>query len=76
MKRTACEYKHIGPIVNWHEGLMLGNGHLGALIYGEKKLTISLDMIDLWDNRLTSEMKEKGFNYPNMIKTLKNDWDE
>ena len=70
------KYKHKGPIENWHEGLMLGNGHIGALIYGKDNLIFSLDMIDLWDNRLTSEMKEKGFNYQNMVKTLKNNWNE
>ena len=69
-------YSHKGKIKNWHEGLMLGNGSFGALIYGDDNLICSLDKIDLWDNRKTSEMKEKGFNYKNMIKTLKNNWDE
>ena len=55
---------------------MLGNGHLGALLYGDDQIIVSLDRVDLWDNRLPSELKEKGFNYQNMIKTLKNDWEE
>ena len=69
-------YKKKGPIKNWHEGLMLGNGTIGALIYGEKDLVFSLDRVDLWDNRKTSEMKEKGFTFQNMIKTMKEDWNE
>ena len=63
-------------IPNWHEGLMLGNGHLGALIYGKDQIVVSLDRVDLWDNRLPHELKEKGFNYQNMIKTMNDDWDE
>lgn len=74
--KKAFQYNHKGPIKNWHEGLMLGNGHMGALIYGEENVVFSLDLIDLWDNRLTDEMKEKGFNYQNMVETLKTDWDE
>ena len=70
------KYIHKGKIANWHEGLMLGNGSFGALIYGDKNIFISLDRIDLWDNRPAPELKEKGFNYLNMIKTCKEDWDE
>ena len=55
---------------------MLGNGFLGALIYGSRELIFSLDRVDLWDNRLPPELKEKGFTYKNMIKTIKEDWDE
>ena len=76
MNRKNSVYRHVGPIKDWHQGLMLGNGNFGALIFGDKKLTFSLDLISLWDNRLTSEMKEKGFTYQNMIYTMKNDWSE
>ena len=69
-------YKAKGPIINWHEGLMLGNGTIGALIYGEKDLVFSLDRVDLWDNRKTSEIKEKGFTFQNMVETMNNDWKE
>ena len=69
-------YSHKGKIKNWHEGLMLGNGSFGALIYGDKDIIFSLDKIDLWDNRKTDEMNEKGFNYKNMVKTSKSNWDE
>ena len=74
--KNKWKYIHKGLIHNWHEGLMLGNGHLGALLYGDDQIIVSLDRVDLWDNRLPSELKEKGFNYQNMIKTLKNDWEE
>lgn len=76
MPNKLFEYLHKGPIENWHEAIMLGNGHMGSLIYGKDEIIISLDRIDLWDNRLTPEMKEPGFNYQNMVHTLKNDWGE
>ncbi len=74
--KKEYQYKTKGPIINWHEGLMLGNGTIGALIYGEKDLVFSLDRTDLWDNRKTSEIKEKGFTFQNMVKTMNNDWKE
>lgn len=76
MNQKTAVYKHVGPIKDWHQGLMIGNGNFGALIYGHENIILSLDLISLWDNRLTKEMKEKGFNYQNMIETLKNDWSE
>ena len=76
MNQKTTVYKHSGPIKDWHEGLMLGNGSFGTLIYGQENIVLSLDLISLWDNRLTEEMKEEGFNYRNMIETIKNDWDE
>lgn len=45
-------YSSKGQIKTSHEGIMIGNGKLGALIYGTNNLIISLDKIDLWDNRL------------------------
>ena len=76
MSNKSFEYKHRGPIESWDKGIMLGNGHMGSLVYGKEELIFSLDIADLWDNRLTPEMSEPGFNYRNMINTLKNDWDE
>ena len=69
-------YIHRGKITNWHEGLMVGNGFFGALIYGDKELTLSLDRIDLWDDRKPPEILEKGFTYQSMIKTMREDWNE
>ena len=71
-------YQHTvnGPIKEWHQGLMVGNGFFGALIYGEKDIVFSLDRIDLWDNRLTPEMKSKQFTYHDMVRLMKADWDE
>jgi hypothetical protein len=41
----------------WDEGIPLGNGVLGALIWGKEGcLRMSLDRIDLWDLRLQEEI--------------------
>lgn len=41
-----------GPITSWDEGLPLGNGLLGLLIWGgDGSIRISIDRGDLWDTR-------------------------
>jgi alpha-L-fucosidase 2 len=44
------------PARVWDEALLLGNGLLGALVWGDgKTLRISLDRTDLWDLRPVPE---------------------
>jgi len=48
----------------WDEGIPLGNGWLGALIWQkENKLRISLDRVDLWDDRPMPEIDKLKFNW-------------
>lgn len=48
----------------WDEGIPLGNGMLGALVWKKgKNLRISLDRADLWDLRPMDNMYREGFNY-------------
>ncbi len=53
-------------ILNWDEGLPLGNGRLGALIYGDGPLRIAIDRIDIWDNRAKPGLEAKDYNYQNL----------
>lgn len=69
-------FKFKGKTDNSHQGLMLGNGFLGALIYGNDKLEFSLDRIDLWDNRLPDEFKNPNFTYSNLVKFFKTNYKE
>jgi alpha-L-fucosidase 2 len=47
------------PITRWDDGLPLGNGLIGALVWGEGgTVRISLDRADLWDLR-TPEMLQR-----------------
>ena len=46
--------KRITKTENWDEGLPLGNGFTGSIVYGGiggKPLKITVDRTDLWDLR-------------------------
>ena len=60
-------------IVNWDEALPLGNGKLGCLIYGDGPLRLSVDRVDLWDERDNPTTLEKGFTFQNMNKLVRED---
>ena len=65
---------------NWDEGLPLGNGFIGSIVYGERPLRITVDRTDLWDLRPNETTLEKGFNYKNLVRLStsgkKEDWEE
>lgn len=67
-------YKHVGKIKTSYEGLMVGNGGIGGLLYGEEKLTLSLDLVSLWDKRVPEEFRDKNFNYPYMVQCMEKDY--
>lgn len=48
----------------WDEGIPLGNGWLGALIWQKgDKLRMSLDRVDLWDDRPMPEIDKLKFSW-------------
>ena len=48
----------------WDEGIPLGNGMLGALVWQkEDHLRISLDRADLWDLRPMENLSKPEFNF-------------
>ncbi|MFA6243402.1 MAG: glycoside hydrolase N-terminal domain-containing protein, partial [Candidatus Hydrogenedentales bacterium] len=52
------------PVTTWDEALPLGNGLLGALVWGDgKPLNISLDRTDLWDLRPVPEFHTEEYTY-------------
>lgn len=60
------------PIATWDEGLPLGNGLLGGLLWGEgQTLRLSLDRGDLWDERPREGIRSQDFNYATMIRLVK-----
>lgn len=73
MNLRRFDIKSESSILSWDEGLPLGNGKLGCLIYGENPLCLSLDRVDLWDSRPNPVTLEKGFNYENLIRLSKSD---
>jgi len=64
----------------WDEGLPLGNGKTGSIVYGSQPLRITVDRTDLWDTRQNETTLEKGFNYENLVRLSKSgrpeDWQE
>ncbi len=55
------------PVTVWDEALPLGNGILGALVWGDgQPVKISLDRTDLWDLRPVPEFHEKDYTYATM----------
>ncbi|MDY7010333.1 MAG: glycoside hydrolase N-terminal domain-containing protein [Planctomycetota bacterium] len=52
------------PVQLWNEALPLGNGLLGAMVWGDgHPLRISLDRTDLWDLRLIPEFSGEEYSY-------------
>lgn len=61
--------KYDKTISRWDEALPLGNGHLGALVWGPADaLRISLDRADIWDATPYPGIFEEEFSYQNMVK--------
>ena len=59
----------------WDEGIPLGNGWLGALIWQkENKLRLSLDRVDLWDDRPMPEIDKLKFSWV-VEKVIRNQYD-
>lgn len=55
------------PIDTWDEALPLGNGLIGALVWGkDQTIRISLDRGDLWDRRRPEVYDQPGWNYATM----------
>lgn len=55
------------PIDRWDDGVPLGNGALGVLVWGEgRTLRFSLDRGDLWDERTPETLKRADWTYARM----------
>ncbi len=61
---------------SWDEGIPLGNGMLGALVWQkENQLRFSLDRADLWDQRPMKGLHRKEFSYQWVIgQVMKKDY--
>lgn len=60
------------PAAVWDEAFPLGNGLLGALVWGDGTLLrISLDRTDLWDLRPVPEFYSEEYSYETMRKWVR-----
>ncbi len=63
--------KLAAPITTWDEGIPLGNGLLGGLLWGEDHtIRLSLDRGDLWDERPREGIPTDRFNYHNLVRLV------
>lgn len=59
-----CNLSIKAPVRDWYEGIPLGNGQLGALIWGrDNRLTVKLNRLDIWDERCNPLFKSDEFNW-------------
>ena len=49
MNTKVLDFKK--SITSWDEGIATGDGKLGSILYGNGPFRVSVDRIDLWDNR-------------------------
>lgn len=66
LRKYDIIYKN--SVLNWDEALPLGNGKLGTLVYGDGPLRLSVDRVDLWDERPNPRTQTKEFNFKNLIR--------
>ena len=65
MNRNIKNYglKFSKSILSWDEALPIGNGHLGALIYGDGPIKYAIDCLTLWDKRDSEASIDKDFTF-------------
>lgn len=60
------------PAMVWDEAFPMGNGLLGALVWGDgNPLNISLDRTDLWDLRPVPEFHTAEYSYRTMLEWVR-----
>lgn len=68
MNLKKYDYNFKKAVELWDEALPLGNAKLGSLVYGDGPLKISVDRVDLWDNRPDPTIYDKDFTWKNLVK--------
>jgi len=64
-----CDYHFVNTITRWDEALPLGNGSMGALLWGPaQSIRISLDRTDLWDTTPFPGTSSPEFTYANLVR--------
>jgi alpha-L-fucosidase 2 len=60
------------PIARWDEGIPLGNGLLGAIVWGDtREIVLSLDQATLWDERIPESYNRKDWNFVEMLRMIR-----
>jgi len=68
----ASDLRLAAPITTWDEAIPLGNGMLGGLLWGEgRRLVLSLDRGDLWDQRAAAPFGTPGYRYADIVRLVR-----
>lgn len=60
------------PVKEWHDGVPLGNGAAGALLWGGgDTLNVTLDRADFWHNIDLPEFSSPDFTWEKLVETVK-----
>ena len=60
-----------GPLTSYHEGLILGNGDLGAVVHGNSwELKLALGKNDVWDARFESDPEADILKHDDLIELI------
>ena len=60
------------PISRWDEGVPIGNGLLGAIIWGDdREVILSLDQATLWDERVPDAYADKDWNFATLLRMIR-----
>ena len=69
---SLCDLYFPTSVTRWDEALPLGNGPMGALIWGSsRELRFSLDRGDLWDTTPCPDIDRPEFSYQTMVRLAK-----
>ena len=67
----AHDFVGDGPLVSFFEGMVLGNGDLGAIMYGNQfELKFNLGKNDVWDARFDSDAEADILKHDDLIKLI------
>jgi len=67
-RRGASRLEINRAITRWDEGMPIGNGLMGVLVWGEGNvIRLSLDRGDLWDTRLPEMLTRPDWTWATMI---------
>lgn len=68
LPQRYCDLHFNQPIPRWDEGLPLGNGKMGALLWGgPERFVLSLDRTDLWDTTPCPGTSGEEYTYETMV---------
>ena len=70
-RSTVSDIVWDGPLASYHEGFILGNGDLGAVMYGNPwELKFSLGKNDVWDARFDSDAEADILRHDDLINLI------